>query len=134
MDKNDLKWILLFIILGFLICCGNISIQSQEKPVRYINVYLNISNYSNAWMEADNIYFFSQEGKTIKGSTIITNNEDKKAKFNLKLEGELFDNRIISISESSFELETGKEKQIEIKLNITKDAKSSYSGKIKITS
>jgi hypothetical protein len=54
-------------------------------------------------------------------------------KFKLELEGELADKKMISISNSSFELNSGVEKEIQIVLSVPISAKGNYFGRIRIT-
>jgi len=118
------------VILSFFLIYGNIKFEKIVSPARYINVYLNVSNYSDGWMNGNNIYFISEPGRVTRGSTIIKNNENKIVSIKLSLEGELVNMNILSISKNSFNLGPGKEENIEVFLSIPKDIQGSFSGKI----
>lgn len=124
------KIVFLGFLLIFLLVYGNIKIQKAEIPERYIYISLNISNYSNAWMQGENIYFISESGSVAKGNTIIKNNENKKVKIELILSGELYSTGILSVSETSFYLNPQENKEVELKLVIPNNFSGESIGKI----
>lgn len=132
--KGSLKSVLLLVFILFILFIPikkNIWIE-HKVYADYINIRLEITDYSSAKMVGSTIYFKAEPGAVVQGTTTLTNKEPKTRDILIYLEGDLAEREWLSVSETSFSLNKDEKKSIEVAVNPSFDAKGNYTGRLRI--
>ena len=131
-NKNILFIIIFLIILLFFVFYGNVKINKPGPSVKYFDIELRITNYTNVQVTENNVIFYSPPNKTISGEISIRNNEDKWSNIQISVSGDLQENNWLKLDEDSFKLDKGKGKLIKITLITPETAAGNYTSKLSI--